>query len=129
MIFEYKIMGLPYEISQILGIKPKILEWPGVLVNFILPFILFSYALKCVLEKLKIFRSPTVYWGIALIIAFITLVFIPGIGHFAAAFSIFATCILKLGMGLKGVLVGIIVAVIYFTLAIPFLISILAQLS
>jgi len=101
------------------------IELVAILITYVIPILLFSFALKLLLEKIRIFRSSTVNWGIAFVIAFSSLYFIRGIYSIIMAVSIFAICVFKMG-GLKGFLIGIVATFLYFIFALPFLLNFLS---
>lgn len=83
-------------ISNILKIPSQFLEWPLILTNLILPLIFFWYAIKCLLDKLKIFGYSNINWGIAFIIALSSLFFISSLSMILTPISIFMIGLFKL---------------------------------
>ena len=107
-----------------LALSEELFQWPQILFYFFIPLGLFILAIKFALDHFRIFgRTPIVNWGIAVVISLLTLLFIPGIGTWAAIASLFVIGTFKLG-GLKGVILGVILAIIYW-LVIPMLIDLL----
>ncbi len=95
-----------------------------ILVTYIIPILLFSFALKIMLEKIRIFSSNTVNWGISLIIAALTIYFIPGLFSILTGVSILAICLFKIEGG-KKYLIGIAAIVVYFFFVSQFLSSLI----
>lgn len=117
-------MEIYQQISKILRISPSILKWPGVLTNLIIPFILFSYVLKDLLEEIKIFRSPRVHWMLSILLSLSALTLISSLGPIIAVISILFISHKKIS-GIWGIVLGIIVVIIYFF--IPSLIGLLIK--
>ena len=87
---------------------------------FIIPIILFSFAIKSILEKIRIFNSGTVNWGIALMISLSTIYFLRNLSFYITGISILAICLFKINGG-KKYLIGITATIIYFLFVLPFL--------
>lgn len=108
--------------NKLLGLPTVILEWPVVLHSLIIPFFLFSYALKLLLENMRIFYSSTTNWVIAFVISFALLLFISSAGPIFTGMAIFMICLFKIH-GVKGVLTGIGLCIAYIFFIHPLLIT------
>lgn len=112
-------------LNKLFGIPTTILEWPLVLPSLIIPLLLFTYAMKLLLEEIRIFYSETINWAIAFVISFASLLFISYAGPIFAGMAIFMICFFKLH-GTKGILTGVIVGGLYAFFIHPLLITYLA---
>jgi len=97
------------QISKIFGISPELLKLPNLLTDFLFPLILFSIALYFITEK--IFKSKAISGILAFCISFITII-ISKLGGIIAPLSIFIICMMEI-KGTKGIIIGIIAAIIY----------------
>ncbi|MEM7821313.1 MAG: hypothetical protein QXX38_00635 [Candidatus Aenigmatarchaeota archaeon] len=114
-----------FRIAEMFGLPFYFLEWPLILTNLIIPFVIFAYALECIMEKIRIFYNPKVNLAIAIAISFCMLPFIPMLSFVMAPSSIFVIGFLKIG-GAKGFVLGMVLAALYW-IFIPVLIIILSQ--
>jgi hypothetical protein len=105
-------LGLPHSI----GISQ-------ILINYLIPIVLFSFAIKEMLEKIRIFGYHSVVnWGISISIAILTVYFLPGFSLYFTGVSILAICLFKIEGG-KKFLIGIAATAIYFIFIMPYLSS------
>ena len=105
-----------------LNIPNYLIRGPGVFIYLIIPLILFSYALKCALDRIRIFHSSTVNWIIGFIIAISTLFLISVLAVFIVPVSIFIICLTKFEIK-KGIIFGIIGGIIYWIIIAPLLMN------
>lgn len=111
--------------KKLLGISSTMLRWPVVLHSLIIPLFLFSYAIKLLLEEMRIFSSSTVNWIIGIVVSLALLFLIAHLGPLFASLGIFAICFFKI-RGAKGILVGAGLGFVYFVWINPLLITHLA---
>lgn len=100
------------------------LDLPTIVIIYIIPTVLFSIAIKTILDKIRIFHSSVVNWIISIAVALSTTYFFRGAYSIIMALSIFAICVFKI-RGVKGFLIGIAAAGIYFVFVLPLLLSFL----
>lgn len=92
-----------------------------ILVNYAIPVIAFAYALKLMLEKMRIFGYYSMAnWVIAFLISISTVYFVQGLSLYITSASILAICMFKIYGG-KKFFIGLIAAAVYFLLIAPFL--------
>jgi predicted membrane-bound spermidine synthase len=94
------------------------------IVTYIISAVLLSLVIKFFLDKLRMFRSPTVNWLLGIIVAFSVMYFAKIPFAIISPLSIFAICALKIS-GVKGFLIGIVAAGVYFVFVLPFLLRFL----
>ena len=121
------MVDLPSILRDIFGISSNFFRWPFVLTNLIIPFILFTYAMKLVLERLGIFKSEGVNYGISAIISLSCIVLLASMGPIVIVGSIFIISVMKMGAGLKAFGFGIVLAAIVYYI-LPFLINYLTKI-
>jgi hypothetical protein len=90
------------------------------LISYLIPIILFCIALKCILDKLGIFRFSNVNWWISALMSISTIYFLRGISLYITGISILAICLFKIEGG-KKYLIGIAALFLYFAFILPFL--------
>ncbi len=94
------------------------------IISYLISAVLLSFVIKFFLDKLRMFRSSTVNWLLSLLVAFSVIYFGEIPFAIITTLSIFAICALKIS-GVKGFLIGIAAAGVYFVFALPFLLSFL----
>ncbi|MFH8120217.1 MAG: hypothetical protein QXS37_05435 [Candidatus Aenigmatarchaeota archaeon] len=111
-------------LNEILDVESKFFEMPYLITHFIIPFVLLGLAFSVIMEKLRIFGSSIIHYLLSFIISFValTLFNLSSIGNLVGGFSLFAICAFKVS-GKKGIIIGIIAAIIY-----AFLIGWIAEL-
>ncbi len=103
------------------------IESSASVIIYVIAAVLIAFVIKSLLDKLRMFRSSTVNWLLSFVVAFSGIYFakIPiATLTTITAISIFAICALKIS-GVKGFLIGIAAAVVYFVFALPFLLRFL----
>jgi len=91
-----------------------------ILINYLIPVVLLSFAIKGMLDKLRIFSYSNANWGIAITMAILTIYFLQGLSLYITGISILAICLFKINGG-KKYLIGIVATIIYFVFILPFL--------
>jgi len=100
---------------------PKSLGASDILINYLIPIILLSFAIKSMLDKMRIFGYHSIAnWGISISIAALTIYFIPGFSLYITGISILGICLFKIEGG-KKYLIGIAATALYFIFILPFL--------
>lgn len=107
------MVEVPSILTDIFGMSEHFFEWPFIITELFLPFILFTYTMKLVFDKLRIFKSDFVNWGLAAIVSLSSIFFISSIGPLIITLCVFMIWVLKEG-GLKGLALGILSALITF---------------
>ncbi len=121
------MVDLPSILRDFFGISSHFFKWPFVLTELLIPFIVFTYALKLVLEKLGIFRSDAINFGLSALIALSSIFFVTAMGPVIIPVSIFMISIMKMGSGAKGIILGILLSILVFY-ATPFVVGYLTSL-
>lgn len=100
---------------------PKSLGASDILINYLIPIILLSFAIKSMLDKMRIFSYHSIAnWGISISIAALTIYFLTGLSLYITGISILGICLFKIEGG-KKYLIGIVATAIYFVFILPFL--------
>jgi len=104
-------------LQRYLGVPTYLLRWPNIITELLIPFILFAYAMKLILEKLSIFRNETVNSGLAIVISLSSILFVR---LMITPVSVFMITMLKVD-GNRGVALGFILAAITGFVVMPWL--------
>lgn len=100
------------QLSRILRVSSSSLQGIGLITNVILPFLLFSYALKCFLEGMRIFGySRRIYWGLAFVVSFIAMPILSTLSFIVVPASIFVIVWMKYKHRLKMNLIILLVVI------------------
>lgn len=123
---------LTYQISKMINVPSRFLVFPDVITNLIIPMLLFPYLLKHFFldgALSGLFPSWT-RWGIAVVISFVSILFVSVLAYPISIGSILYFSYNKITdyiKGSKGKILGIIIGIIgvFIYLSIPSLINML----
>ncbi len=106
-----------------LGFTREFAQGPAILYNLLIPLVLLIVALKFAFDQIRIFNSGVVNWGLSILIAFASLMFV-NIGFITLIFPMLSILFISLFSlrGTKGLVIGIVLAALYGFVLYPFMV-------
>ena len=109
------------DIFDFIGVNEKFLEMPYLILN-VTAMVLFFFSIKSLLEKLRIFRSPTTNIGISVIMTFFSIPLMTYGSSIVGGSALLFVCMMNI-RGIKGILIGGILGGFFIFILTPILYS------